>query len=247
MTDIHHTQNGLLIALSYVISVLGSYTALQLALDIPGAKTAEQRRTALLASGAAMGGGAIWAMHFIAMLGCEMAMPVSYDVVLTLVSALVGIVSCIVGLAIVSGNTSNWGRLVAAGTVMGLGVGGMHYMGMAAMLMPATTVYDMGIVALSLVIAVAASIAALWLAFHTRGWVQLLGSAMVMGIAVCGMHYTGMSAATFVHDEHAAHNMAQGMAPESLGATIFTIAAVLLLTILFVNNMQKQRRAAIQI
>jgi NO-binding membrane sensor protein with MHYT domain len=247
MTDIHCVHNYLLVALSYVVSVLGSYTALQIALDIPGAQTSGQRWTALLGSGAAMGGGAIWAMHFIAMLGCQMEIPVGYDLLLTFGSALVGIASCTVGLAIASSGRFSWGRLVAAGIAMGLGVGGMHYMGMAAMLMPAATQYDTGIVAISIAIAIVASIAALWLAFHTRGWAQLLGSALVMGVAVCGMHYTGMSAATFVPVADHVHDAARGMVGEGLGATIFTIASVLLLVALFVNGTQKQRRADIRI
>jgi hypothetical protein len=126
-----------------------------------------------------MGGGAIWAMHFIAMLGCQMEIPVAYDLTLTFASALVGIASCTVGLAVASSDTFSWSRLIVAGVAMGLGVGGMHYMGMAAMLMPATTVYDVNIVAISIVIAIAASIVALWLAFHMRGLVQLLGSVRV--------------------------------------------------------------------
>lgn len=94
------------------------------------------------------------------------------------------------GLAIASAGVFGWGKLVVAGIFMG--VTGMHYTGMAALLMPADIHYDMALVGASAAISIFASIVALWLAFNLRGWVQMLGSALAMGVAVCGMHYTGM-------------------------------------------------------
>ena len=246
MNAIHCHHNTFLVLLSYLVSVLGSYTALQLAIGIPTAKNASERWQALIGSGAAVGGGGIWAMHFIAMLACQMNVPVTYDLPLTAASAVIGIAACTLGLAVASSGVFSWGKLVLAGVLMGLGVAGMHYTGMAAMLMPAQTVYDQNIVALSVVIAIVASIAALWLAFNLRGWMQLLGAALVMGVAVCGMHYTAMAAAGVVPTADATA-VAQGLRGESLGITIFIVASVLLFGTLIVTMMRQQQRTEIQI
>lgn len=240
--------NSLLVLLSYVISVLGSFTALQLAVAIPLAGNARQRIAAVLAAGAAMGVGAIWAMHFIAMLACDMGMPVSYDPVLTVLSAIVAFGACSLGLFIASSGAFSWAKLAAAGICMGLGVTGMHYLGMAAMIMAAYTSYDMNLVAASLLIAIVASIVALWLAFNLRGRVQMTGSALVMGLAVCGMHYTGMAA--FNIDEKVARmpaGFAHGMRGGNLGMSIFVVAVMLLAAALAIYYKQQQRRAAISI
>ncbi|RUL71011.1 MHYT domain-containing protein [Dyella choica] len=244
----HQHYNTLLVLLSYLISVLGSFAALQWAVVIPLAKTPRQRTAAVLAAGAAMGVGAIWAMHFIAMLACDMGMPVTYDPVLTALSAIIAFGACSLGLFIASSGAFSWAKLAAAGICMGLGVTGMHYLGMAAMMMAAYSTYDMNLVATSLLIAIVASIVALWLAFHLRGRVQMIGSALVMGLAVCGMHYTGMAA--FDIDENGAQlpaGFAHGMRGDHLGVTIFVVSVALLATALVVHYKRQQRRAAITI
>lgn len=238
-------HDPLLMLLSYVVSVLGSFTALQLAIAIPAARSAAQRWSAITWAGAAMGGGAIWAMHFIAMIACRMDLEVSYDLGITAASAVIGIVSCMAGLAIASAGVFNWGKLVAAGLFMGLGVTGMHYTGMAAMLMPAATHYDPALVAASAVIAIVASIVALWLAFHLRGKWQMLGSALVMGVAVCGMHYTGMAAASFVPD---GSTVAQaGLSGANLGMGIFAVTTVLLAVVLSTSLLRQRQRELVRI
>jgi NO-binding membrane sensor protein with MHYT domain len=249
MSAVHCVHDPLLMVLSYLISVLGSFVALQLAIGIPTAVDSRQRWRAVLLAGAAMGCGAIWSMHFIAMLACTMHIPVAYDIGLTALSAVFALVSCSVGLALMGSGVFSWAKLAAAGVLMGGGVAGMHYTGMAAMLMPATTHYDQGIVILSVVIAIVASMAALWLAFNLRGWIQMLGSALVMGVAVCGMHYTGMYAATFVpvEGEVLPDGFQQGLQGEYLGATIFIVATLLLGAMLILNAVRQRQRAAVTI
>lgn len=247
MQDMHQHYNGVLVGLSYAVSVLGSFTALQLALGIPLAQTPKQRWGAVLAAGAAMGGGAIWAMHFIAMLACDMGTPVTYDIVLTLASAVLAIVACSLGLAIVGRGSFRFVNLLYAGVLMGLGVAGMHYLGMAAVLSSAHVSYDGGIVALSLGIAIVASMAALWLAFNLRGVLQMLGSALVMGLAVCGMHYTGMSAMELAQGDMLPAGFAQGMRGEHLGLAIFAVVVILLALALGLSIVRQQRRAALSI
>lgn len=187
----------LLVVLSYVVSVLGSFASLQLVTAIPEAVTGADRRRAILFAGLAMGGAAIWSMHFIGMLALQTEMPMAYDILGTLGSVLIAVVACTLGLAIVGMGTFNFDKLLPASVFMGAGVAGMHYGGMAAMLMPAEIDYDLNILIISILIAVFAACAALWMAFTMRGLWQKFGSALIMGLAVCGMHYTGMAAARY--------------------------------------------------
>jgi len=240
-------HDPLLATLSYLVAVVGSYTALQLAIGIPAATNSQDRTQAVIGAGAAMG-GAIWAMHFIAMLACHMDIVVTYGLGLTVLSALIGMASCMVGLAIAGGGMLSWGKLVIGGVFMGVGVAGMHYTGMAAMRMAATTDYDSSIVAISIVIAIVASIAALWLAFNMRGVAQMAGSALVMGVAVCGMHYTGMAAATFTPTaDDVGVATSGGVAGAYLGASIFVVTTLLLATVLATSLIRQQRRAMVRI
>lgn len=242
---IHCELDPLLAALSYVVSVLGSFTALQLAIAIPAASTGAARTKAILAAGAAMGGGAIWAMHFIAMLACKMPIPVTYDLGLTALSAIIAMGSCMAGLAIVGKGVFTPLKLAGGGLLMGAGVAGMHYIGMMAMQMPASLTYDMNIVTISAGIAVIASIAALWLAFKMRGTLPMLASALIMGVAVSGMHYTAMEAAQIRHDS--SHGVATGIEAADVGLAIFLTVALLLVVVLMITIKRQQQRAQIQI
>lgn len=234
----------ILMILSFAVSVLSSLTALQLAMAIPSARTSNDRWIASGLAGFAMGGGAIWSMHFIAMLACKMSMPVTYDAGITTLSIIVAVISCSIGLGVAGAGRLTAKRLMMAAGMMGLGVAGMHYIGMAAMIMPADTVYNMTLVLASLVVAFVASGAALWLAFNMRGPLQMLGSAVVMGIAVSGMHYIGMAAASFEPVEDAAREVTTfAFGGEQLGLLIFGLT-IALLAILFTTNWARQRQRA---
>ncbi len=177
-----------------------------------------------------MGGGRhIVPMHFIGMLAFDMGMPVSYDIPTTIASLVVSVLVTGFGIWVVGLGPRRPLLLIAGGTAMGVGVAAMHYTGMAAMRMQASLAYDMKILSLSVVIAVVASIAALWLVFHAaKGWEQHGASAVVMGIAVCGMHYTGMRAAIMQHDSALPAQAAPGFSPEILAYVIFLITLVIL-------------------
>jgi NO-binding membrane sensor protein with MHYT domain len=228
MNMIGHTSYDLqLVGLSYAISVFGAFTALQLAVAIPTAKGSAVWGW-LAGAAAAMGGGAIWSMHFIAMLAFRMPMRVSYDVGITLASLLFAILVTGAGLFIVGRGEPSFARLLGGGTFTGLGVATMHYTGMAAMQMPARIDYVPSLFALSLVIAVVASTAALWLCFNLRGNLQRFGSAFVMGVAVCGMHYTGMAATRFTPDYQHPPAAAFGMESGEMALAIFLLTAALM-------------------
>jgi NO-binding membrane sensor protein with MHYT domain len=189
-----------------------------------------------------MGMGGIWAMHFIAMLACRLPGPVTYDIGLTALSALVAVAACLVGLTLASREHHSAMTLVTSGSYMGIGVAAMHYLGMYAMRLPAAVGYDGATAALSVVVAIVASIAALWIAFKQRGPLQTLVGALVMGLAVCGMHYTGMTAAHFEPNDLPVR--AGGLGGDYLGVVVFG-AVVLLLAVVLARAIVRQRRFAL--
>jgi NO-binding membrane sensor protein with MHYT domain len=243
----HIHYEPFLVVLSYVISVLGSYTALQLAIAIPQAK---DRATALgwvAGAAVALGGGAIWSMHFIAMNAADMGMPVAYDALLTTASLAMAIAASGFGLYVVGRGEGSTTKLLVGGTLTGLGVALMHYTGMAAMIMPAKITYDPTLFNLSLVIAVVAATVALWLAFNLRGNLQRFGSAIVMGIAVCGMHYTGMFAVKMAPARELVTTAGISLPPATLASWVFGVAAVVLVLLLGFNAWKTQRMLASEI
>src|SRR5580704_17356268 len=189
------THDPYLVALSILVASFASYTALDLGGHV-GSARGFARRVWLAAAALTMGGG-IWSMHFVAMLAFVMPMPMSYDIGLTTLSLLVAVFVTGGGFYIISRQSALPFRLVLSGTFMGLGIVAMHYTGMAAMRGRADVSYDRLFVLLSLVIAIGAATAALWLSFRTTDLWQKLAAAVVMGLAISGMHYTAMRAAIF--------------------------------------------------
>ena len=154
-----------------------------------------QHRARWLALGAVSIGCGIWTMHFIAMIGFSVeGALVNYDATKTLLSLGVAIAVVAVGVFLVGYRGGSPLNLGVAGAVTGLGVAAMHYLGMAAIHTNGTLHYDAVTVALSIVIAVAAATAALWAAVSIHALWASLGASLVMGVAVTGMHYTGMAA-----------------------------------------------------
>ena len=189
-----------LVILSLLMAVLASWTAL----DMAGRVAAAQGRAASwwLAGGSVAMGSGIWSMHFIGMLAFRLPIPMGYDPAITLLSLFIAITSSLFALWIVCQKDLSWLKLAVGALIMGAGVCTMHYTGMAAMVMMPPIRYDPLLFSLSVVIAVVASGAALWMAFHLRrsgrGLKRLRGgAAVVMGLAIAGMHYTGMAAARF--------------------------------------------------
>ncbi|BAZ23122.1 methyl-accepting chemotaxis sensory transducer with phytochrome sensor [Kalymmatonema gypsitolerans NIES-4073] len=195
------TYDPRLVALSIVIAVLASYTAV----DLAGRVTAAQAgaRLAWLIGGAIVMGMGIWSMHFVAMLAYSFPIPMSYDVLIVLLSIFPAIVASLGALFLASRQVLSKRRLLIGGVLMGIGIASMHYVGMLAMRMQAATRYQPVLFMLSIVIAISASIVALWVAFQLRlqigkGSIRpKILSAFVMGVAISGMHYTGMAAASF--------------------------------------------------
>lgn len=182
--------------MSVLVAMSASYTALDLGGRVRAASGAA-RRVWLLTAAIAMGGG-IWSTHFLAMLAHSVpGLEITYDLTLTGASLLVAIVVTGLAFALMDRARPSWRRLAVAGVVMGLGVVTIHYVGMAAMHMAADLRYDRLWVAASVLIAIGAAATTLWLASRDSGQAGRIAAAVVMGIAVSGMHFAGMRAASF--------------------------------------------------
>ncbi len=154
----------------------------------------------MVAASLSLGGTGIWVMHFIAMLGVSVpGMEIRYDLPLTGLSAAIAVVAVGAGLVCAGDRPGRVWRLLLGGVLTGLAVAGMHYLGMAAMVMPATMSYDPLLVTASVVIAVIAATAALWFTMVIKSRLTSLVAALIMAIAVTGMHYTGMAAVKMGH------------------------------------------------
>ncbi|MDE1150792.1 MAG: MHYT domain-containing protein [Azospirillaceae bacterium] len=191
-------HNPWLVLLSYLTAVFASFVALNMAERMAGA-TGRSRLAWHLGAACALGGG-IWSMHFIGMLAFQVAAPVAWEPGLTLASLMTAIVFVAIGIEAVRHGRAGYGRFILAGAVVGLGIAAMHYTGMAAMEVPGTVAYRPDLFALSVLIAMAAATVALMLAMTLRqGWQRAL-AALIMGVAICGMHYTGMAATILTLD-----------------------------------------------
>ncbi|MBT2341572.1 MULTISPECIES: putative bifunctional diguanylate cyclase/phosphodiesterase [Pseudomonas] len=194
------TYSPALVSISLFVAVLASYTALDLAGRI--ATTQGHAAHLWMGGGALAMGVGVWSMHFIGMLAFSLPVELGYDTSITALSLLIAIVSCGFALWLVSQPSLPTWQLAFGALIMGAGISGMHYTGMAALQMQPGIDYDPTLFGASLVIAVGASAAALWIAFRLRQnspHVRLAraGAAVFMGIAIVGMHYTGMAGAQF--------------------------------------------------
>lgn len=190
--------NIVLVIISYIVAVMGSLMAL---IITRFAQESPEHSGGLIFLGAlCLGGVGIWSMHFIGMIAFSMPnMATSYEFGLTVLSMLIGIGVVYIGLKIIVASFT-FARLISSGLFVGLGVAAMHYTGILAMQMQADIHWDWSIIMASVVIAIIAAIVALWLLVHVKVLWQVIISALVMGVAVCGMHYTGMMAADFVYN-----------------------------------------------
>jgi NO-binding membrane sensor protein with MHYT domain len=225
MAEVHHFEYGWITPLmAYCLSVLGSLLGLICTARVRSLPT-RKRISWLVLAAVAIGGTGIWVMHFMAMLGFGVVgSDIRYDVPTTALSALVAVVVVGLGLFIVGLGKPTAIKIAIGGVLAGLGVNAMHYMGMAAMRLDGDIAYDMLRVGASIAIAVVAATVALFLSVTVRTGAAIFGSAMVMGVAVCGMHYTGMSAMSVTLEEHG----------HIAGATSMTLIAPIALAVVFV-------------
>jgi diguanylate cyclase (GGDEF)-like protein/PAS domain S-box-containing protein len=230
------TYDYRLVALSVVLSMGASYAAL----DLAGRVTASRHWTRgfWLAGGATAMGLGIWAMHYIGMLAFTMPMPVLYNVRTVGLSLLAAIAASAVALFIVSRETMGRPQEIFGSIAMGSGIAAMHYIGMAAMRVPARISYNPGTAVLSVVLAIVISFVALILAFKVRDEKRTsqrkIVSALVMGSAIPLMHYTGMAAARFYPSDKAL-DLFHATSISRLGIAAISITSVLVLVLAIVT------------
>lgn len=192
-----------LVILSYAIASLGAFTSLRLARNMIVTETPARKNLYHIAGAFALGAG-IWSMHFVGMLAYKMRMRIDYDLVLSALSMIIAIVVAYAVLRIVNQSRIYLGRLALSSVFMGAGICAMHYTGMASMDMDAHLYYKPAPFLVSFLIAITATAAAMGIVsiLGRRSpdkiiWLQIM-AALIMGVAVCGMHYMGMYAAVFV-------------------------------------------------
>ncbi|MVU77381.1 hypothetical protein GPX89_08990 [Nocardia sp. ET3-3] len=241
MLEIHHFSYGWLTpVLAYIMSVIGSLLGLRCTAR---ARTGVGRSSWLISASVAIGGTGIWVMHFVAMLGFSIhGAVIRYNVPLTLLSAVISVTVVWLGLWVVAREPFGKLSLFAGGAVTGLGVGAMHYSGMYAMKSDASIEYDPGIVTLSMVIAVVAATVALWFTLVITGIWATIGAALIMGVAVCGMHYTGMASMSAHRVENAASPHGAG-AMELLAPLMITVSMVTLVLLIHVGLTEVDERS----
>jgi PAS domain S-box-containing protein len=240
------SYNYALVALSVFIAMFASYAALDLAGRVTA--TGSWTRAVWLLGGAGAMGTGIWSMHYIGMLAFVLPVPVAYHWPTVLLSLLAAILASVVALGVVSRQKMSASRAVAGSVLMGAGIVSMHYIGMAAMRLPAICHYNSSLVVMSVVFAVLISFAALWITFHFRDekkgidWEKLTG-AVVMGAAIPVMHYTGMAAASFTSSGTPV-DLSHAVSISTLGTAGITAVTFVVLGLALVTSWVDRRFAA---
>ena len=242
----HYSLN--LIFLSIIIAILASYVALDLAGRVTNAQ-AQIRRWWLLGGALAMGTG-IWSMHFIGMLAYSLPVVIRYDIPTVIVSHVAAVIASGVALHVVSRRALDYWSFLIGGILMGIGITAMHYIGMTAMRLGATVQYDVGLVILSVLIAIGASFSGLWIAFRLRAATSKIGilkkilGSVVMGSAIPAMHYTGMAAASFVVINSVVVKSPFAVDISSLGGSAIIIGTFFILSMTLLTSMVDRRFTA---
>ncbi|OZI58030.1 putative bifunctional diguanylate cyclase/phosphodiesterase [Bordetella genomosp. 1] len=238
-----------LVLVSLMVAILASYTALGMASRVAAAQGWASR--CWLVGGACAMGLGVWSMHFVGMLAFSLPVPLGYDLDLTLLSLGIAIVCSIFALWVVTQPELPTGRLIGAALLMGAGIAAMHYVGMAAMRMYPAIEYSPLLFALSVVVAVLASGAALWITHvlrHNRPGAPAyrLCAAVVMGVAIVGMHYTGMAAARFAPDSiclAANSGISAGWLAVSVTAVTLSVLAIALVVAVLDTRLEARTSA----
>ena len=238
MKVIHGFYDGRLVVLSIVIAILAAYAAL----DLSGRLTVSQgkARLAWLWGGAFSMGIGIWSMHYVGMEALRLPVLVEYDWPTVLLSIIVAILASAVALFVASRKTLTATAAAFGSVLMGGGIAAMHYIGMAAMRMPAIRIYSDPVVALSVFLGIAISFVAIRLTFAVRhqtsswSW-QKTRNALIMGLAIPVVHYVGMAAVTFVPAPLSGAELKHAIDISNLGVASIALVTLLILATVFVT------------
>lgn len=234
MAEVHHFAYGWFNPVTaYLMAFIGSLLGLVCTARARRAPTAGRRARWLVIASLSIGGTGIWLMHFMAMIGFDLpASPVRYDPLITFISLALAVVTVGIGLFIAGQGRRSALRIIAGGGFTGLGVVAMHYTGMAAMRVAGRVGYDLGLVAASVLIAVVAATVALWFTVTVSGMRAITAAAAVMGVAVCGMHYTAMAAVRVTLDPTGSSEVT-GLSSFVLIVPIVLVSALCLIGVMF--------------
>ncbi len=241
------SYNVRLVAFSVCIAIAASYAALDLAGRVTSARG--RGRVVWLCGGAAAMGIGIWSMHYVGMLAFRLPVPVKYDWPTVLLSLFAAILASAIALFVASRTQVGYPLIIVGSVFMGSGIASMHYVGMAAMRLPAVCRYSSGIVVISVGLAMMISFVALWLTFRFRGekrsggWPKAL-SAVVMGAAIPGMHYTGMAAANFTASTAVHGDMTHALSISSLGTVVIIVVTFMILGLTVLTSLIDRRFSA---
>jgi NO-binding membrane sensor protein with MHYT domain len=232
VVTVHNFSNGLLNpVLGYAMSCVGSFLGLR-CVTLGRARHGLSRARWLSLAAVSIGATGIWAMHFIAMLGFTIpGQEILYNVPKTIASMLVAVALVGVGLFIVGFGDGGSRRLLAGGVIIGIGAAAMHFLGMAAMSVRDSMSYNAALLMVSVLIAVVAGTAALWAGTRVNSLAATIGAALIMGVAVSGMHYTGMAA---LHISRGPMSSVAVASTTGVSAFSGTTAAVFLIPLLLV-------------
>lgn len=230
----------LLVAASITIAVAGSFAALDLAAR---ARVSSPGRQFFWISAAALAfGAAVWSMHFMGMLAYQAPVTVTYDATLTALSLVAVLATSWCGFNLAARRSTRWWTIPTAGGITGGGACTMHYTGMAGMQMPGEITYDPGLMAVSILCALAASILAMWLAFRKLTILQSVVGALVLGAGVSGLHYIGMAAAQMEGMQEMSVRPAIAV-PKPMLALLATLGAVSIFAWIIVGALRDRWRA----
>ena len=238
MRVIHGFYDGRLVALSIVIAILAAYAAL----DLSGRLTVSHGKARLvwLCGGAFSMGVGVWSMHYVGMEALRLPVPVQYDWPTVLLSMAVAILASAVALSVASRNTLATKVAVLGSVLMGGGIAAMHYIGMAAMRMPAICIYSYPVVTLSVSLCIAISFVAIRLTFavrhHTSTWSwHKSRNALLMGLAIPVLHYVGMAAVSFASAPLADAELKHAIDISNLGVLSIAFVTLLILAMVFIS------------
>src|SRR5450631_381393 len=248
MAPIPATYDYRLVAISVVIAIFASYAAL----DLAGSVTANRgwARLAWLMGGSFAMGSGIWAMHYIGMLAYRLPIPVYYHVPTVTLSLLAAVLASFIALYVVSRERMTPLHAAGGSLLMGTGIATMHYTGMAAMRLAAMHHYDRGLWILSIVLAIVISLVGLLLISYSRdenrGWTLKLAIAVVMGLAIPVMHYTGMAAVRFMATSEAP-DLSRSVNISALATFAILVASFVILGFVVITSLIDRRLSAQQL
>ena len=239
----HGVYDLRLIILSYLVAVFASYIAVDLTGRLRDRNNTKTSSLLWLLGGAIAMGSGIWSMHFIGMLSFTIpGLALQYNLFWTGFSLLVAILASGFVLYLLKKSAINIVHLIAGGVLLGFAIASMHYTGMEGMLIKLNIRYLPDLFLLSIIIAIIASEAAIWLALKSnkvilrlRNRIKLI-SAIIMGIAICGMHYTGMAASIFTPLCSPSLGTNDSIDPTILAMSIATVTFIILSIAFFASN-----------